>query len=158
MTHTPATRVALVDGLLSYADKHPATWAADEAKALLREAAAALARPADGWLPIESAPKDGTLYLCWVDAIRYGESDDGSQYQADVSEVDFGQWRDFETGGAHMNMMGDIGDGQQITHWMPLPTPPASDTAAIGHDDDAYQKGFRDGYERRHMEVLGALA
>lgn len=78
----------------------------------------------DGWLPIETAPKDGTIYLCWVDAIRYGESDDGSLYQADVSEVDFGQWRDFETGGAHFNMMGDIGDGQKITHWRPLPEPP----------------------------------
>jgi hypothetical protein len=66
MTHTPATRGALVDALLSYADKHPATWAADEAKALLREAAAAIARPADGWVlvpiePTEAMWKDGAI-------------------------------------------------------------------------------------------------
>ena len=84
----------------------------------------ALASRAGGWRSIDSAPKDGTLYLCWVDAIRYGERDDGQLDQADVSDVDFGQWRDFESGGAHMNMMGDIGDGQQITHWMPLPGKP----------------------------------
>ena len=87
-----------------------------------------------GWQPIESAPKDGTLYLCWVDAIRYGERDDGQVDTADVSAVDFGEWRNFETGGAHINMMGDIGDGQKITHWMPLPAAPTQPAGDVGRE------------------------
>ena len=97
-----------------------------------RAAAALEAAREDAWQPIETAPKDGRMYLCWVDAIRYGERDDGSLDSADVSEVDFGQWRSDDAtphGGYHMNMMGDIGDGQIITHWRPLPTRPAIDQA-----------------------------
>lgn len=81
------------------------------------------------WQPIETAPKDGSLLLCWVDAVRHFEHDDGSLDTADVSEVDFCQWRTDSTapdGGYHMNMMGTIGDEQSVTHWMPLPAPPAA--------------------------------
>ena len=78
-----------------------------------------------GWLPIESAPKDGTLFLCWVSAERWSQVDGGgSGMSADTSEVDFCQWRDNNGNGYFMNMLGQIGDMQDITHWMPLPTPP----------------------------------
>ena len=68
MTHTPATRGALVDRLLALANaevESPAPHMTGDMKFyvyesqlrdLLKESAAALARPADGWLPIESGP------------------------------------------------------------------------------------------------------
>lgn len=77
---------------------------------------------ANGWMPISSAPRDETLFVCWVSAIRYGEDGDGQQYSVDVSDVDFGQWR--TSGGYYENMMGQIGDEQVITHWQPMPGKP----------------------------------
>ena len=76
------------------------------------------------WQPIETALKDGRPFLCWVGATRYSERDDGSVDMWDVSEADFGRWREMDTGGFYENMQGDIGDVQEIAHWMPLPEPP----------------------------------
>lgn len=79
------------------------------------------------WQPIETAPKDGSLFLCWVKAITYGESDDGQQYEVDVSQVDFCEWRtqpDIEDCGWFEPCCGQISDYQRVTHWMPLPPPP----------------------------------
>jgi hypothetical protein len=76
------------------------------------------------WQPIETAPKDGRMFLGWVSAIQYGESDDGSPYETDVSDHDFCQWRDLPDGGYFENMMGKVGDASHITHWMPLPAAP----------------------------------
>jgi hypothetical protein len=75
-------------------------------------------------MPIESAPRDGRLFLCWVRAAQVGEDDCGSYYEADASEIDFGRWRESELGGYCENMMGRIADLQEVTHWMPLPEPP----------------------------------
>lgn len=85
------------------------------------------ARLPDGWLPIESAPKDGSLFLCWVSAERWSQEDgEGSGRSADTSDFDFCQWRNCElSGGYFMNMMGQIGDSQDITHWKPLVRPAA---------------------------------
>lgn len=80
----------------------------------------------DKWKPIETAPKDGTMFLCWVSAVRYGETDDGQQYQQDASQVDFCMWRtqtDMNAGWFDP-FCGQIGDAQDVTHWMPLPAPP----------------------------------
>lgn len=104
------------------------------------------------WMPIDSAPKDGTLFLCWVDAIRHGEADDGSTYQADVSECDFGQWRNSEHGGYFDNMMGPIGDGQIITHWIPLPVAPKS-----ARPQQAAQAVEADGDTMRSKLLLGFM-
>ena len=93
------------------------------AAALLRELAAVPAT----WQPIETAPKDGRLFLCWVAAVRYGETDEGQQYQEDVSQVDFCNWRtqaDIPDCGWFDPCCGQIGDQQGVTHWMPLPTAP----------------------------------
>lgn len=94
----------------------------------LREAAAALrAVEGDGWLPIESAPKDGRLFLCWVAAERWSAEDGGGSGRgADTSDFDFGRWQsmdDHPEGGYYENMMGQIGDAQDITHWQPLEPP-----------------------------------
>lgn len=84
------------------------------------------------WQPIETAPKDGSLFLCWVAAVRYGETDEGQPYQQDVSQVDFCSWRN---GPANMPehgyfdpCCGQIGDSQDVTHWMPLPPAPKETT------------------------------
>lgn len=80
------------------------------------------------WQPIETAPKDGRMFLCWVSAVRYGETDEGQQYQCDVSQVDFCEWRngppDFADLGYFDPFCGQIADAQAVTHWMPLPEPP----------------------------------
>lgn len=80
------------------------------------------------WQPIETAPKDGTLFLCWVSAVRHGETDDGQQYQQDASQIDFCAWRngppDMPEHGYFDPCCGQVGDAQGVTHWMPLPEPP----------------------------------
>lgn len=84
------------------------------------------------WQPIETAPKDGSLFLCWVSAVRYGETDEGQPYQQDASQVDFCSWRngprDLPDHGYFDPCCGQIGDSQDVTHWMPLPPPPKEQT------------------------------
>lgn len=78
------------------------------------------------WQPMETAPRDGSMFLCWVSAERYGEDDCGNQRSVDVSEHDFARWNsdaDHPDGGYFMNMMGQIGDAQDVTHWVRLTTP-----------------------------------
>jgi len=80
------------------------------------------------WRPIKTAPKDGSLFLCWVSAVRYAETDEGQQYQEDASQVDFCSWRDGPSDlpghGYFDPCCGQIGDSQDVTHWMPLPAAP----------------------------------
>jgi hypothetical protein len=77
------------------------------------------------WLPIESAPKDGTMFLCWVRSVLRKESDDGDVVEVDNSSMDFCEWRHFDTGGFFEPLAGPWGDWQEVTHWMPLPPPPS---------------------------------
>jgi len=74
------------------------------------------------WMPIESAPKDGTSVLvCWAGAdwdnsmaVAYYEEG----YSSYVDSAKGVNWRDG----------GDLGCGGMIgampTHWQPLPDPP----------------------------------
>lgn len=118
--------LACLDELEKTADAIEALTAAELPEAAYAEAISAAPHMSsgEGWQPIETAPKDGSMFICWVDAVRYDERDDGSFDTADCSEVDFCQWRASKHGGYFMNMMGDIGDGQVISHWQPLPPPP----------------------------------
>ena len=73
------------------------------------------------------------MFLCWVLAARYGETDEGQPYQQDASEVDFCRWRRVDEapdGGYFENIAGQLGDAQDITHWMPLPAAPGAAPAA----------------------------
>lgn len=76
------------------------------------------------WRDIETAPRDGSIFLCFVTAERYGETDEGQQYAQDVSQADFGWWRPGDDAGYFDCGCGQIGDRQHISHWMPLPPPP----------------------------------
>jgi hypothetical protein len=73
------------------------------------------------------------MFLGWVNAVQYGESDEGRQFEADVSDHDFCQWRDH--GGYFENMMGRVGDASHITHWMPLPAAPSTAAGASERAD-----------------------
>ena len=99
----------------------------------LAEAADAL--EAGPWMPIETAPKDGTMFLCWVSAVRYGETDEGQRYQEEVSQIDFCQWRtqaDIPDCGWFEPFCGQIGDEQDVTLWAPLPVAPGAQVAQEG--------------------------
>lgn len=78
-----------------------------------------------GWLPIESAPRDGSMVLCWVQAVRFGEDDDGRHYETDVSECDFGAWHNDEHGGYFLAFASPRADIENPTYWQPLPAAPA---------------------------------
>jgi hypothetical protein len=117
MTHTPATRGALVDRLLGLHNLLAENTGAlvddvigrDELT-VLREAAAALASPQEGWLSqftlrvSDTMPKDAILLMgsaAW-DAINRGERPHADSYA--------------------------------FVRLPPSPTPPASDTAALEAD------------------------
>lgn len=90
--------------------------------------AAALAGPvnaqAGGWLPIESAPRDGRLFLVWVDSRQCGEDDEGRLMEVDVSECDFAVWQGSEHDGYVSAMASPRATLERVSHWMPLPAGP----------------------------------
>jgi hypothetical protein len=114
---------------------------------------------AGAWQSIETAPKDGRMFLGWVDAVQYGESDDGRQFETDVSDHDFCQWREDHDGGYFENMMGRVGDASHITHWMPLPAAPG-DAAGASNEraDDAPNPSDKQEANRRDAIYRKALA
>ena len=65
------------------------------------------------WQPIETAPKDGTPFLSY----RVLRS------HPDIASVRF--WPDGKIGGLAGGWRYDL-NGNGPTHWMPLPTPPAT--------------------------------
>jgi hypothetical protein len=75
--------------------------------------------PVAEWLPIETAPKDGT----WILAIIDGEYQPGIRYAPSVSRFTNGSW-DYEN-------YEDTGEEWYPTHWMPLPAPPKAKYAPV---------------------------
>jgi hypothetical protein len=73
------------------------------------------------WQPIETAPKDGTPIMV------YGKADFSNAPHMGVREwrqwtVDYGRWGEPNISAHDMDDWLDI----QVTHWMPLPSPPAT--------------------------------
>lgn len=83
-----------------------------------------------GWMPIDTAPKDGSMFLCWVDAERWSALDgEGSGIAHDVSQIDLCRWSSVAESpneGYFDNASGQVGDDQGVTHWMPLPAAPTA--------------------------------
>lgn len=128
-----------VDGLVVAARKSPEfddecfigyALAVDKANVVLADLDRA--RSDGGWLPIETAPKDGTKFLI----IRAEEGE----------EIEICHWCEFERD--HFEEIGDglfrkvkdepmrfwNGNGHRATHWRPLPAPPI---AAEGEEKES---------------------
>lgn len=72
------------------------------------------------WLPIESAPRDGTAFLAYCP----GKS--GYFARQDVQVLNWTGWG----GGAWETLSGGKYGLHEPTHWMPLPTPPPRQSSA----------------------------
>jgi hypothetical protein len=72
-----------------------------------------------GWLPIETAPRDGTLVDLWMKG-----PDNPGERQADCWYENGNWWQEFgREGPAHpASRLGD-----EPTHWRHLPEPPAEE-------------------------------
>lgn len=75
--------------------------------------------PVDEWLPIETAPKDGTAVLVYAPKNRSGGR---RANRRNIMEA----VAHFENGWGYITTPGDY--QVHATHWRPLPAPPASST------------------------------
>ena len=92
-----------------------------EAENMARAAIAAMSRASptreqSGWMPIESAPRDGTRVDLWAEG--YGRKPD--MYWRLVERHKTEGWTDDWYGRGAL-----FGEGQ-FTHWQPLPPPPTA--------------------------------
>lgn len=74
---------------------------------------------ADGWLPIETAPKDGTLILAW----NYNSGMQVVGWQPAYGEAPFNEdhWDDVGSKNAAPSI---FVNARHFTHWRPLPVSP----------------------------------
>lgn len=77
-----------------------------------------------GWRPIETAPKDGTVFMVtgegydWPEIVRWEHYDESAKGETGAE----GYWSYAEP---LLNDVTDYPGDDEWTHWMPLPTPPA---------------------------------
>lgn len=127
--------LAALDNLGSMSDRDvtPYAWHGAKAEQACTALRSALAAPMpEPWMPIETAPKDGSMFLIWVDGVVYGEDDEGQRFQQEESQVDFAQWRATDDGG-YLDCFGYPYPYDQggATHWMPLPAAPGATPPAV---------------------------
>jgi len=94
-------------------------WGADGARKAWNTRA--LASRAGGWLPIESAPKDGTAVLgYWGSSLGAHRHVSGSNYGITAFCQTTGEWYD----ASESDNEDDVWD--EPSRWQPLPEPPAA--------------------------------
>lgn len=74
----------------------------------------------NGWLPIETAPRDGSRILTWNVTPTYDE-DERRTINIEAISVAywlFGAWMEYPAAPRFVQ-------GQEHLYWMPLPVPPA---------------------------------
>jgi len=86
--------------------------------------AAVMADRAERWRPIETAPRDGTRILLWERFTDYPVVgywlNESWNAETESYEVSCGTW-------CYGGCVYDCIDPKQVTHWQPLPQPPAED-------------------------------
>lgn len=81
-------------------------------------------RDAEGWQPIETAPRDGSRILAMI---RWSWSDGTDGEAQDV--IYWYAGGKFWVCGTPMNYVQGLDEGVEPTHWRPLPAPPTQDSA-----------------------------
>lgn len=94
---------------------------------LLREATSEITRLRsirEGWRSIETAPKDGSVFLVWADGFEWPEAVRWDAYDAETAEEvgEPGYWTYADE--LLANATDDCGS-EDWSHWMPLPASPA---------------------------------
>lgn len=74
---------------------------------------------ADQWQPIETAPRDGTVFFGIGPADRYPQAMKWETYSPEEAEEigEHGYWTYAE------DLIADVAGQAEPTHWMPLPSP-----------------------------------
>lgn len=94
-------------------------------------AALQAALPDGGWLPIESAPKDGSHFLAWEVLGPMDEYDDDEnligrgKYQRQCA-IAYCPFPDISNTFVTYPWNGGISSNARFTHWQPLPPPPSN--------------------------------
>ena len=100
-------------------------FTADEKALTLADAILSLIRAEDGWMPIESAPKDGTRVLLWI----VPREDSWGTVEPSAVIGDWVVWLDREHRAGMRDGWSWYGSAQcEPTHWRPLPSPPKENT------------------------------
>jgi hypothetical protein len=70
------------------------------------------------WQPIETAPKDGTEFQAWLEHGSFGYWEPRCRYSDEYDIPQIWGRTDYDEDGW------DVYPHIDVTHWMPLPTPP----------------------------------
>lgn len=84
---------------------------------------------ANGWLPIESAPKDGTHFIAWcIDTVDEYHEDEETPRRRGVREeyACVAYSIDWLGGIVQFPWTGSIVRNREYTRWQPLPKPPVA--------------------------------
>jgi Lar family restriction alleviation protein len=83
-----------------------------------------------GWMPIESAPKDGSKFLAWGYMHDDGgpREPDGQSFMGEMPMLQIARFVEGYTG----FVSDGLGSVDGLTHWQPLPSPPALQSLQVG--------------------------